>query len=106
MDIDKFIEQRGLNPLEKLDNDTDGFWYLKDLLEDFVDQQNEKQGEQYPLLSVTPRFSRKALIGRNDPLIKQLQELALRFRDEHEDEEGFQKLDGVMNSLLTLTNEG
>ena len=51
-------------------------------------------------------FSRKALISRNDPLIKQLQVLALRFRDEHEDQEGFQKLDGVIYNLLTLTNEG
>lgn len=46
----------------------------------------------------------KALIKRDDPLIKQLQVLALRFRDEHEDEEGFQKLDGVIHNLLTLTN--
>jgi len=58
------------------------------------------------IASVSPRFSKKALIDRNDPLIKQLQVLALRFRDEHEDQEGFQKLDGVIYNLLTLTNEG
>ncbi len=33
-----------------------------------------------------PRFSKKALISRNDPLIRQLQALALRLRDEHEDQ--------------------
>jgi len=50
MDIELFIKQRGLNPQEKLDNDTGGYWELKDLLEDFVECQNE--GQALPLVDV------------------------------------------------------
>jgi len=39
--VDLFLKQRGLNPQEKLDNDTDGYWTLKDLLIDFIDQSKE-----------------------------------------------------------------
>ena len=70
------------------------------------DKNNQEENKALHIGSVSPRFSKKALISRNDPLIKQLQALALRFRDEHEDQEGFQKLDGVIYNLLTLTNEG
>ena len=70
------------------------------------EQNLEDKDKALHIGGVSPRFSKKALIGRSDPLIKQLQVLALRFRDEHEDQEGFQKLDGVIYNLLTLTNEG
>lgn len=43
MNIDLFIKQRGLSPQDKLSNDTDSYWKLKDLLEDFVECQNEEQ---------------------------------------------------------------
>jgi len=51
MDIELFIKQRGLNPQEKLDNDTGGYWKLKDLLQDFVECQNE--GQSLPIDSVS-----------------------------------------------------
>lgn len=51
MNIELFIKQRGLNPQEKLDNNTGGYWKLKDLLEDFVDCQNE--GQSLPIDSVS-----------------------------------------------------
>lgn len=52
-EVEEFIKQRGLNPQEKLDNDTGGYWKLKDLLVDFF-AENEaeierlKQGNSEP----------------------------------------------------------
>lgn len=87
--------------------ETDVLQRLKRLayLEEQIKLANEDKQPAQPhcnIADISPSFLKKALIGRNDPLIKQLQSLALRFRDEYEDQEGFQKLDGVIYNLLAL----
>lgn len=64
--------------------------------EEFI---NTRHGKYILLLE-----RKEALLDRYYPLVKQLKSLALRFRDEHEDQEGFQKLDEVIYKLLTLTD--
>jgi len=65
---------------------------------------NTEETANSDLGAVMPRFSRKAVLQRDNQIITDLEQLKVESRN-RDDEATAQKLDGVIFRLLCLTNE-